>query len=100
MAPILMYLGLVLAGIILGIVSSWLISSKLGRKRLEEAGKAAEQLQTDAKKQIETLKREKLLEAKDEWYRLKQEFENESRQKRQELEKLRNEPGSTGRSVA
>ena len=83
----LIYGGLFVSGFAIALIFSWTISSRMGRKLIAKAEESTRQLQKDAEKQIETLKREKLLEAKDEWYRLKQEFETEAKQKRQELEK-------------
>lgn len=62
---------------------------------IQEAEKRAKQFQIDAEKYAQTLKREKLLEVKDEFYKRKQKFDEDVKQKEKELfefeRKLRNE---------
>ena len=69
-------------------ILTWLITSKIGRNKVKEATKKANDIINEAEKNANTLKKEKLLEAKDEWYKLKQRFDNETKGKRHELEKL------------
>jgi len=86
--------GLVAASIIIviaGAVALGLYFRAERRKLAEEARNAREQsaaLLADAEKQVEALKREALLEAKDEAYRLKAEIENENKERRAELQRL------------
>ncbi|MCX7833212.1 MAG: ribonuclease Y [Ignavibacteria bacterium] len=62
---------------------------------IQEAEKRAKQFKIDAEKYAQTLKREKLLEVKDEFYKRKQKFDEDVKQKEKELfefeRKLRNE---------
>ncbi|NLI00539.1 MAG: ribonuclease Y [Chthonomonadales bacterium] len=87
-------MGLVAASIIIviaGAVALGLYFRAERRKLAEEARNAREQsaaLLADAEKQVEALKREALLEAKDEAYRLKAEIENENKERRAELQRL------------
>ncbi len=63
----------------------WFFNSKLGKKSILSAEKRAELIIADAQKEANALKKEKLLEVKDEWYKKKVEFDNEVNQKRQKL---------------
>ena len=66
----------------------WMLNSKVGKKSIASADERAKQIIDDAQKESNNLKREKLLEVKDEWYRKKTEFDNEVQQKRQKLGNL------------
>jgi ribonuclease Y len=66
----------------------WMFNSKLGKKSIASAEERAKQIIDDAQKESNNLKREKLLEVKDEWYKKKTEFDSEVQQKRQKLGNL------------
>ncbi len=66
----------------------WWFNSRIGKKSLVSSEERAKQLIADAQKEASNLKREKLLEVKDEWYKKKVEFDNEINQKRQKLSHL------------
>jgi ribonucrease Y len=66
----------------------WFFNSKLGKKSIVSANERAKQIIADAQKEVNNLKREKLLEVKDEWYKKKTDFDNEVAQKRQKLANL------------
>lgn len=66
----------------------WWFNSKIGKKSIASAEARAEQIIQDAQKEANNLKREKLLEVKDEWYKKKVEFDNEVNQKKQKLANL------------
>ncbi len=66
----------------------WMFNSKLGKKSLVASEEKAKQLITDAQKEANNIKREKLLEVKDEWYKKKLEFDHEVNQKRIKLANL------------
>ena len=79
--------------IVVGLVSlffylGWLFNSKIGAKSLVSADERAKQLIIDAEKEAKNLKREKLLEVKDEWYKKKIEFDSEINRKRQKMSNL------------
>ena len=57
----------------------WMFNSKSGKKSLLSAEEKAKQIIADAQKESNNLKREKLLEVKDEWYKKKVEFDSESK---------------------
>lgn len=64
----------------------WFINSKIGKNSIQSANDQRERILEDAEKEAKNIKREKLLEVKDEWYRKKQEFDNEVNTKRQKLQ--------------
>ncbi len=66
----------------------WWFNSRIGKKSLVSAEERAKQIIADAQKEATNLKREKLLEVKDEWYKKKVEFDGEINQKRQKLSHL------------
>jgi len=66
----------------------WLINAKLGKKSLTSAEEKAKQILKDAEKEANNLKREKLLEVKDEWYKKKSEFDKEVTNKRNKFVNL------------
>jgi len=78
----------VVAGAAVGLGVGWLIERRFARRKRSEAEEEAKRLIAEAQKEAETLKKEKLLEAKEEWFRLKQNFEAEVKAKRAELQKL------------
>lgn len=69
-------------------ISGWLSSKKIGQGKIANAEKFAEKVIADAERTAETLKKEKLLEVKDEWIKLKQNFENETKSRRLEIMQL------------
>jgi len=74
--------------IVLFFYLGWMLNSKVGKKSIVAAEEKAEQLIQDAKKEAANLKREKLLEVKDEWYKKKIEFDTEVNQKKQKISSL------------
>jgi len=64
----------------------WFINSKIGKNSIQSANEQRERILDDAEKEAKNIKREKLLEVKDEWYRKKQEFDNEINTKKQKLQ--------------
>lgn len=80
-------IAIVVVGLI-AFISGWLSNKKIGQAKIANAEKMAEKIINDAESTANTLKKEKLLEVKDEWIRLKQNFENETKSRRNELTKL------------
>jgi ribonuclease Y len=70
-------------GLIVGFFLGWLISAKFSKNKISAAVEKAAKIIDDAEKDSKHLKKEKLLEVKDEWLKKKQEFDNEVNQKRQ-----------------
>jgi ribonuclease Y len=82
---------LILLAIVLVVVFfylGWMFNSKIGKKSIASADERAKQIINDAQKESNNLKREKLLEVKDEWYKKKSEFDIEVQQKRQKVGNL------------
>ena len=68
--------------------AGWFISAKVGQNRIANANEAARRIVADAKKEAETLRKEMILEAKDEQLRIKQKVDREAQVKEKELGKL------------
>jgi len=66
----------------------WKLNSKLGKRSILAGEERAKIIIADAEKDANNLKREKLLEVKDEWYKKKVEFDTEVNQKQQKLQNL------------
>lgn len=64
----------------------WIFNSKVGKKSIVASEERAKVIISDAQKEANNIKREKLLEVKDEWYKKKIEFDTEVNQKRQKLQ--------------
>ncbi|MEK6756071.1 MAG: ribonuclease Y [Bacteroidota bacterium] len=68
--------------------AGWYLNAWAGQNKITSAEERAKRLIEEAEKDANTLKREKLLEAKDEWYKRKKEFEAEAQSKRNKLQTL------------
>lgn len=73
---------LLVAGVFIG----WFLNVRSGQNRISSAREAAKKVLLDAEKEADTLKREKLLEVKDEWYSKKKEFDADVQSKRTKLQ--------------
>ncbi len=60
----------------------WFLNSKSGQNKIASAEERARKILDAAGKESETLKREKLLEVKDEWYAKKKDFDSDVQSKR------------------
>lgn len=80
-------IAIVVVGLI-AFISGWLSNKKIGQAKIANAEKMAEKIIQDAENTANTIKKEKLFEVKDEWIKLKQNFENETKSRRNELLKL------------
>ncbi|HIW11906.1 MAG TPA: ribonuclease Y [Candidatus Salinicoccus stercoripullorum] len=76
---------LILLGIILGVVIGYFIVRNTLTKRQQEARTSAEHIISEAEKEADSLRKEKLLEAKEETQNLKDAFERDSNEKREDL---------------
>ncbi len=65
--------------------SGWYVYKHIGQNKIASAEERANTILANAEKDSANLKKEKLLEVKDEWYKKKQEFEQESNSKRSKL---------------
>jgi ribonuclease Y len=64
----------------------WYLNGRSGQNKIAGAEARAKAILTDAERDATNLKKEKLLEVKDEWFKKKQEYEQESNQKRSKLQ--------------
>jgi ribonuclease Y len=74
--------------VIVAFYLGWFFNSKIGSNNLNIAKEKAEGILADAEKEAKSIKKEKLLEVKDEWFKKKQEFDNEINNKRQKIQVL------------
>ncbi|HOJ03927.1 MAG TPA: ribonuclease Y [Bacteroidota bacterium] len=63
----------------------WTIASRVGQHKISAAEERARELVEVAEKEAENVKKEKLLEVKDEWFRKKQDVEKELNRQRNKL---------------
>lgn len=84
--PIIIGVAALIAGILLG----KFLFAKNTKKQVEEADQQAQKIITDAKTQAETLKKEKLLEAKEKFVQLKADYDKEVFQRNQKLSEAEN----------
>ncbi|WP_100330978.1 ribonuclease Y [Bacillus xiapuensis] len=80
----------ILLGLIVGVVVGYFVRKSIAESKIAGAKSAAEQIIDDAKREAEALKKEALLEAKDEIHKLRTETELELRERRNELQKQEN----------
>lgn len=78
----------VLFGICAAFIAGWIVSTRIANNRLANAKEKAKEILENAEQESRNLKKEKELEVKDEWFRLKQQFDQESKAKRVELERM------------
>jgi ribonuclease Y len=83
---LLVVLIIVAASAVVAFGLGWVINSKIGKNNILLAKEKAAKIIEEAEKESKHLKREKLLEVKDEWLKKKQEFDNEVNQKKQKLQ--------------
>jgi ribonuclease Y len=57
---------------VIGFGIGWVINSKIGKNSIAAAEEKGKKILEDAEKEANNLKREKLLEVKEEWHRKKQ----------------------------
>lgn len=70
-------------------VGGWFARRLVGRSKIMSAEELAEKIVREAQREAETQKKAAVLEAKDEWYKAKAKFEEETAQTRAEIEKER-----------
>jgi len=80
----------ILLTLIVGVVVGYFIRRSVSEAKITGARGAAEQILEDAKREADALKKEALLEAKDENHKLRTETERELRERRTELQKQEN----------
>ncbi|MFA5843565.1 MAG: ribonuclease Y [Coriobacteriia bacterium] len=76
--------------IVIGAVLGYLFQKWFASNRVTRANESAERIVEDATRQAETLKKESLVEAKDQIFQLRAEAETEAKERRKELTALEN----------
>ena len=84
MSNILIVIGLLIAAACAG----YFLRKYLAGKKLKDASAQAQLILDDAKKQAQDRRREVELEAKDLLYKMRQDFEHETKDRRQEINNL------------
>lgn len=64
----------------------WMLNSQVGKSSISSSEERAKKIIQDAEKESVNIKREKLLEVKDEWYKKKQNFDQEVSQKKNQVQ--------------
>ncbi|WP_091540341.1 ribonuclease Y [Alkaliphilus peptidifermentans] len=78
----------ILVATVVGCLIGYLIRKTIGERKIGSAEILAKKLIEDAERDAETSKKEVLLEAKEEVHKLRNEFERESRERRNELQRI------------
>ena len=79
-----------IVGIAGGLVLGWFFKNQSFKKKQGDIQKVTDKMLEDARAESKSIKKEAILEAKEQEHRLRSEFEKESREKRQELQRLEN----------
>jgi ribonuclease Y len=69
-------------------LAGWFTRRLVDRSKIVSAEELAEKIVREAQREAETQKKAAILEAKDEWYRAKSKFEEDTQETKSELEKL------------
>jgi ribonucrease Y len=85
MEPIILYIIIGAAALILGIILGKLVFAKNTQKQIAEAEQQAQKIIADGQLQAENLKKEKLLEAKEKFVQLKSDHDRDVMQRNQKL---------------
>ena len=85
MEPIILYIIIGAAALILGLILGKLLFAKNTKKQVEEAEQQAQKIIADGQLQAENLKKEKLLEAKEKFVQLKSDHERDVMQRNQKI---------------
>jgi ribonucrease Y len=83
-------ISLLLISAIVGAVVGYLIRKSIAEAKISSAERYATQIIEDSKRDAEALKKEALLEAKDETYKIRSEADKEVKERRSELQKQEN----------
>jgi len=77
-----------IAIVVVGLVffAGWFLNARIGQNKVISAKEQAKKIIADSEREAETLKREKLLEVKSEWYVKKKEYDSEAQSKRNKLQ--------------
>jgi len=77
----------------------WMMNAKSNQNKVNSAEAQAKQIIKDAEKDASNLKKEKLLEAKDDWFKRKQDFEREANRQRNKIQQMEKQIASKEESL-
>ena len=80
--------GLSILGLFVGWAFGYFAGNKLAASKMKEAELRTKSLLKDAEKEAANIKKERLLEVKEEWHKRKQDFENDTQAKRAKIQIL------------
>ena len=83
-----MWILVILAAVIVGGALGWVAKQRLSRKKLESCENLSARILDEAKKEAETIKKEAILQAKENLLKVKSEFERDTRDRKMELDAL------------
>ena len=83
-----MWILVILAALIVGSALGWIAKQRLSRKKLESCENLSARIIDEAKKEAETIKKEAILQAKENLLKVKSEFERDTRDRKMELDAL------------
>lgn len=86
MPEIYIFIPLIILSAALAFYAGWYLNARSGQNKITSAEERARKILEEAEKEASALKREKMLEAKDDWYKKKREFESEANAKRNKLQ--------------
>jgi ribonuclease Y len=84
----ILVIAIALGSALLSFFLGWLISRKIGEAKLGRADELAKKILQEATKEAEIKKKEAILEAKDEWYKAKVNFDRQTQTKKLEIQRL------------
>ena len=88
--PVVLTIIVAIVAIGAGVLLGFFLRKNFGEKQLDNARESAGRIVADAEKQAETLRKEALLEAKDEVFRLRADAETDAKERRKEITNLEN----------
>jgi ribonuclease Y len=81
-----MFILVILAALAVGLAAGYIVKQMLSRKRLESCENLSVRIIDEAKKEAETIKKEAILQAKENLLKVKTEFEKDTRDRKVELD--------------
>lgn len=85
---LIIYIGIVVVAMPLGTAIGYIIRKQIAEKKIKSAEIRSAEIVTEAKKAAEALKKEKLLETKEEVHQIRTEVEKENKERRNEIQRL------------
>ncbi|MFQ5638843.1 MAG: ribonuclease Y [bacterium] len=83
-----MWIFIAVMAVSLGFIAGWFLRQLFGQKKISKATEYAEKILEEAKSEADSLKKNKILEAKDEIFQQKQQLERESKNRDNALKQL------------